>query len=439
MFFLESIRLAFGALLQNKMRSLLTMLGIIIGISSVITITTIGNSLKHTLNNTFNMLFDTSMYFQYHWIGDSENYEYSDEDYERCRVTMEMMNGMEEQFGGKYLTILDAGVGSGHLTNDRGQRINVAVMGGTEGYFITNASYYKLLEGRVPNRDDDAGCKHTVYVSDVFVRQYFANDENPLGQSISVDIDGLCNAELVIVGVYQYPQLLDKHVQQGVSEIDKKTPIYVPYHTALKFSNAKEDARYAQVICADGDYDIKDAMAELQEYFDGIYQGKDYNWAPRVTSDEDTMGNITKVLNIVTIAISVIAAISLLVGGIGVMNIMLVSITERTREIGVRKAIGAKSGTIKLQFLIEAIILSLVGAIIGVILGILGGIFVGYVARMFLASDPMLGDMVSISIVPSMSAIMISLFFSMLIGMFFGSYPASKAAKMNPIDALRYE
>ena len=134
---------------------------------------------------------------------------------------------------------------------------------------------------------------------------------------------------------------------------------------------------------------------------------------------------VGSMVGMVTTAISIVAAIALLVGGIGVMNIMLVSITERTREIGTRKALGATNGSIRIQFIVEAIIICLMGGAIGILLGILGGE----------AAANLLGYPAT----PSISGIITSLVFSMIIGVFFGYYPANKAAKMNPIDALRYE
>ena len=134
---------------------------------------------------------------------------------------------------------------------------------------------------------------------------------------------------------------------------------------------------------------------------------------------------LTTMLGTITTAISIVAGIALIVGGIGVMNIMLVSITERTKEIGTRKALGAKNSSIRTQFIVEAMIICLIGGFFGVIVGVGGGMIashiLGYPAK------------------PSISAIIISLIFSMIIGVFFGYYPANKAAKMNPIDALRYE
>lgn len=149
---------------------------------------------------------------------------------------------------------------------------------------------------------------------------------------------------------------------------------------------------------------------------------------------------IHRVLQIVTIAISVIAGISLLVGGVGVMNIMLVSVVERTREIGIRKAVGAKSGSIRMQFLIESVVICLIGGLIGILFGVLNGyLFSGIGATLLSSSAPELANLLEITVTPSVSAMLISFGFCALIGILFGLYPANRAAKMSPIDALRYE
>ena len=155
------------------------------------------------------------------------------------------------------------------------------------------------------------------------------------------------------------------------------------------------------------------------------YYKDNKNFEISAMSMESIIESMTSMLSTVALAIAAIGGISLLVGGIGVMNIMLVSITERTREIGTRKALGATNGSIRLQFITEAMVLCLVGGILGIVLGIVVAAFatnlMGYAVR------------------PSAAGILISVSFSALIGVFFGYYPASKAAKLNPIEALRYE
>ena len=152
------------------------------------------------------------------------------------------------------------------------------------------------------------------------------------------------------------------------------------------------------------------------------------------------MGIINRVIIVVSVAFCFFAAISLLVGGVGVMNIMLVSITERTKEIGIRKALGAKNKAIKQQFLIEALELCLVGGIIGILIAIQFGLILGKLPMLVINSyySDYAGYII-MNVHPSVLAIIFSVCFSMLIGVFFGYYPANKAAKLNPIEALRYE
>ena len=152
------------------------------------------------------------------------------------------------------------------------------------------------------------------------------------------------------------------------------------------------------------------------------------------------LSTIDQVLNVLTIAISVIAAISLVVGGVGVMNIMLVSVVERTREIGIRKAMGAKNRNIRRQFLTEAVVICLMGGAIGIAIGIFNGFLLSKIAAALLVQyEQELGAALTITVSPSLTAIVISVIFSMLIGIVFGYYPAKRAANMSPIDALRYE
>lgn len=205
---------------------------------------------------------------------------------------------------------------------------------------------------------------------------------------------------------------------------DPATNLYIPLKTAMNFNNENTDTyQYLQIVTKVGT-DGDELAAKLKSFFEPYYRNN-RNYEISTFTLESMTSMLTQMLSTITIAISVIAGIALLVGGIGVMNIMLVSITERTREIGTRKALGATNASIRMQFIIEAMIICLIGGIFGIILGIGGGSFasklLGYPAE------------------PSIKSIVISIVFSMSIGVFFGYYPANKAAKMNPIDALRYE
>ncbi|MBR2088052.1 MAG: FtsX-like permease family protein, partial [Oscillospiraceae bacterium] len=187
------------------------------------------------------------------------------------------------------------------------------------------------------------------------------------------------------------------------------------------------------------DVDMDLQKQELQDFFDEKYAEKP-GMQISVTNMQDMLGMINTVINIVTIAISGIAAISLIVGGVGVMNIMLVSITVRTKEIGVRKALGAQNNAIRMQFVIEAIMICLIGGVIGIVMGILGGLAIGWIAKTLVTQFySEYAELISITIQPSILWITIAVVFSIITGVVFGYYPANKAAKMNPIDALRYD
>ena len=187
------------------------------------------------------------------------------------------------------------------------------------------------------------------------------------------------------------------------------------------------------------EYDPDMLQDELQEFFEAEYAEKP-GYQVIVQNEQIYLGMINSVINVITIAISIIAAISLIVGGVGVMNIMLVSITERTKEIGIRKALGAQNSAIRMQFVVEAILICLIGGIIGIILGIAGGMILGFTAKGLVTTIyPDYAQMIAITVQPSVPAILVAVGFSILTGVFFGYYPANKAAKMDPIDALRYD
>ncbi|OYO59694.1 hypothetical protein CG709_18000 [Lachnotalea glycerini] len=198
--------------------------------------------------------------------------------------------------------------------------------------------------------------------------------------------------------------------------------MYIPLKTAISLDHSTGFSQFS-VVTKTG-IDSTNFVSQIERFFEPYYRNNN-DFEVSAFSMESIVSTMMDMLSTITVAISVIAGIALLVGGIGVMNIMLVSITERTREIGTRKALGATNGSIRLQFIVEAVIICLIGGILGIILGVI----LGNVAA------TILGYPASASV----TSILISLVFAMTIGVFFGYYPANKAAKMNPIEALRYE
>ena len=441
MFLLENIRLALSSLKANKMRAALTMLGIIIGICSVVTITSIGNSLQTILNQTFNSLSGRTIECGYDYINETESYRLHPQktsDY----VSMEMLDRFEKNFNGKYLVSRDHSVGSGKIQNPSAKNVNVGVMGASEGSIKENKNLYKLISGRYPSFEDNAGQKHTAVVSDLFLEQYYGKNDkkNALGEDLTINIENIGSTEFTIVGIYKLSEFYIKYGKDATTPLSEfETPVFIPYSTARKLK--KPDSSYDEyftIFVNDNNIPLKKATQEVQEFFDYEYRNAKY-WKPEFYDSSVFMNTVDTVMKVLTAVLAVIAAISLIVGGIGVMNIMLVSITERTREIGIRKALGAKNGYIKVQFLIESAILCIVGGIVGILLGAFNGFIFETIGNYILSSNPDFEDLGKLNVSISPSAVIIALIFSTLVGLFFGIYPANKAAKLDPIDALRYE
>lgn len=427
MLILENIALAFTALLSNKMRSLLTMLGIIIGIGSVIAIVTVGNSLSNSISSSMESMgannimvslrqkeaeeevTESGMRFR----GEDRYREPTEDDF----FTKDMLQAYAENFPNEVKTLsLTESLGAGQVTRGTAYA-NVSLVGVNDGYF--KGTKVDLLTGTGLSARALASGKAVALVSDYFVNNLFAGDqEAALGQEVEV----LINRDfypLTIVGVYKYEQTM----MSFTSAKDTQTVIYVPIGYAQKQDHMVGKYTDFTVVTKSG-VDTNSFIAETKRFFDRWYHNNKY-MEVGAFSLESMISTMTDMMDKVSIAISVIAGISLLVGGIGVMNIMMVSISERTREIGTRKALGATNGSIRLQFIVEAMVLCLVGGIFGVLLGVGGGAL----------GAKLLGYEAS----PSVTSILVSLLFSLAIGVFFGFYPANKAARMNPIDALRYE
>lgn len=441
--FFENIKEAVTSIFSNKMRSILTMLGIIIGISSVIIITTIGGSIQSTLTSTLNSLGGNtvSAYLEARYPEDDADWdtwvypEMTEDDY----VTQEMIDGLIEAYPEEvYGVAAQSYLGSGQIKDeaDADNYANVNLNGITPEYL--EYMKLKMRAGRNLTSKDNTGKKRVCLVADTMVNSYFG-DKNPIGEQISVAASDGSFYDFVIVGVYEYNQALFGRVDTSIPEKDRTTEIMIPLQTCFKLQgNDQSGYDYFNLLLTPL-ADVEQATADILTYFDEIYADNEnfHIYAYNMASD---MGMINTVINVITIAVSGIAAISLIVGGVGVMNIMLVSITERTREIGVRMALGAKRRTIRMQFVIEAIVLCLIGGIIGILIGVGIGALLGQVAGFVIQNMyAEYANYIIMEVHPSVKAIMLSLFFSMLTGVFFGYYPANKASKMEVIDALRYE
>ena len=426
----ENITLAITSLKSNKMRALLTMLGIIIGIAAVIAIFTVGNSLTISIeeslqsmgsNDVYVVVSERSQEHDYSQKYDGAEYEVSDADKEMSDgdyITSAMIKEMQERFEDDIYAINishSAGRGVAAYENTTAR---VSLAGTTVGYFIT--SPIEIVAGTMLSQQDYNGPRRSCLVQESFAENMFGDAASAVGKVIDVELEE-SNVSLTIVGVYKSASASG---MGGMSLMGLGgSTVYLPLQTAMAITHSKDQFSTIRVSAAVG-VDTEQLSKNIKSFYEPYYRNNQ-DFEVTVMTLESMIAMLTSMLDSITLAISIVAGIALLVGGIGVMNIMLVSVTERTREIGTRKALGAKNSSIRAQFIVEAIIICLIGGVIGLILGITAGVvlsnYMGYPAM------------------PSIGGIVISLVFSMGIGLFFGYFPANKAAQMNPIDALRYE
>lgn len=280
------------------------------------------------------------------------------------------------------------------------------------------ANSVELSRGRFFTEEDEEKARTVAVVSDVFAETLFPGQE-AIGQAFQLTY-GTKVYTFYIVGVYPYES---NGLVLESTDATPTTDMYLPISTAKAMSHADDGYQSFTVVAATG-VDTSAFLTQTENFFAGYYT-RNTSYTATASSMESLMESMTEMLSTISLAIAVIAGISLLVGGIGVMNIMLVSVTERTREIGIRKALGAKTGSITFQFLIEAGTLTLIGGVIGIVLGLWGGYGISSLMGMEGYVAP--------------STVVYIALFSIAIGIFFGIYPARKAARLSPIEALRTE
>ena len=400
----EYVKMALQNIRSNRGRSVLTMLGIIIGIASVIMVVSIGNSAKGTINDELNGIAGGELYVYVNSDARSDT-ALTLEDIDAIRTKVKHVKDVTMSLGG-------SGTAKGGIKNTKAD-----ISGGTTGLeFVSKES---VIKGRYFNESDVLSARKVCVITDGGARKLFGTTDC-IGMNIELTLNDISD-DYTVVAVKKETASKLINMMNGQ---DTSISVEIPYTSmGSSFQYYTDDFWGAYIMAADPAYSsqiVKDTVNLLEGRKNvrgqGIYQ---------VESFEDEMGQINSILGYVTIFVVLVAAISLIVGGIGVMNIMLVSVTERTREIGIRKALGAKTRSIMLQFLSESAIITLIGGVVGIIIGVSGALIV----------------CLAVGFTPHVQAItiVVATVFSCGVGIIFGVYPAKKAARLSPIEALRHE
>ena len=400
----ESFLMAWASLIANKMRSILTMLGIIIGVAAVIALVSIGNGVKQDIQNSISSLGSNLLRVM---PGAPRTPGVRPSQGSMKSLKVSDYQAISKLDGVKAASPYTA---NSYVTIYQSKNWTTTVSGVSSNFQDVNN--WTMAEGRFISSKNVENRERVAVVGQTVVKNLFAG-EDPVGKEIRVK-----NIPFRVIGVLNSKG-------NGTMGNDQDDAIFIPYTTAMERVEGVDYLRMVYVVAND-DNGIDRLQSDIENLLRVRHSIKDTNLDDfNIQNMKSIMETMEQTTGTLTLFLGAVAAISLVVGGIGIMNIMLVSVTERTREIGIRKALGATYFVIVTQFLIEAVVISLMGGLIGIALGIGASKLIGLASGM--------------STVISVPTIVLSFAFSMAIGLVFGIYPARKAAKLNPIDALHYE
>ena len=397
----ETFRQAIQNVWSNKLRTFLTMLGIIIGVMAVIVIVGLGNGMTQSMRDSFSAMGTNTLSINI-WGYGSRTVTVEDV-YAIGTKNPDLIRSISPQ--------IDFSNNTPKVGTTTYRYSNVA---GVDENF-TSMKNYTVAQGRGLQYMDMKDNKQVCVIGDYLNRVAYGG--RGVGQTIK-----LGPYKFRIVGVLN-AKVNNTSMQQGSDD----DCIYLPYTIAMRLSNTAMARSYIAIMSDESK--ANEAKAAVEAYLTDLFKSDS---AFYVYSASEWLEEMNNMINMVIVILTGIASISLLVGGIGIMNIMLVSVTERTREIGIRKALGAKERVILSQFVVEAATTSALGGVLGIVLGYIVSMAANHIL-------PMISSDIDVTVSPSFNSIAVAFGISVFIGVLFGYLPAKRAARLNPIEALRYD